>query len=164
MIPGFLGRDPIYRVLDLVGDGTGEKNAAIDGTIPKVFKIMGKLFIYRMLVYLKDQTDFWTETYGGRSALTNGLLVQKRLISDDSVIVDYLDGLPIKSNPDWGRVCYDTVPDELRAGQRHLKVRWSFYKSGQPISLSKEEYFCVVIQDDLTPLAEHYFSVQGVGC
>lgn len=156
----------IYRFLDTVGDGTGTKDAAVNGSSTAVtYKYQPPngviAVIARMLVHYGDTLAPSADDYGNITALTNGLLVQVRNVVDDSVVTDLLDGEPIKKNSDWSRFCYDLGLDDFGAGDNFLKVRWTFSKSGQPLEIHDAQYLCAVIQDDLTGLVEHHFMIQG---
>lgn len=157
----------IYRFLDTVGDGTGTKNANVDGSSTAVtFKYVpnarDRTELHRMIVHIEDAAPFSADEYGNLgAALTNGMLVQVRKQEDDSTVLDLCDAVPVKSNSQWSRMCYDSSTDSYGAGNDNVKVRWTFSKSGSPQYIQDDEYFCIVVQDDLTGLVEHYFMVQG---
>ena len=157
----------IYRFLDTNGDGTGSKNANVNGSItPQVFRYDSetthRTYLARMLVHIEDIGPLSADDYGGITGpLTNGVLVEIRRKEDDSTVVDLVDGLPIKTNSEWSRMCYDMDIDNFGSGSDFIKVRWTFAKSGLPIYLSPNQYFCIIVQDNLTGLIKHYFMLQG---
>lgn len=159
---------PLYRYLDLTGDGTGAKDAAVDGSVtPVKFKIQppaGRHFIlHRLLVYIEcSRVGFSADTYGNVAKLANGVLVRIHNANDDAVVTDLTDGIGVDHNSHWRSLCFDSEPDEYGNGDRAVGVRWTFSKSGQPLSLLDHEYFAVTIQDDLTGLDEQLFMVQGM--
>jgi hypothetical protein len=160
----------LYRYLDTVGNGSGTKNhiaatyAATQG-IAKIAPEPGSVFkIHRMIVSLEDTSGMIAGGYGDiGSPLSEGITV--KVGNRDGVKLDLTDGVPIKTNSGWGRLCYDvdikswgtTPTNEL------LVVRWTFSKSGAPIVLNgrKGEYLYVTFDDDLDELISHYFLVQG---
>lgn len=159
----------ISQFLDTTGDGTGTENANVDGSsTPVIFKIQpaqGEVFqLNRMLVHIEDSGTFQSDTYGAilAAAISTGVQVQVRLTSDDSVIQDLTNGVPVESNQQWGRFCYDTRLDSyIGGGNDHVHVRWTFERDGAPIILDETMYFCIIINDDFTGLVEHYFRITG---
>lgn len=154
---------PIFRFLDTVGNGTGTKNANVNGVVtPVPFKIVppagARYRLHRMMVKISDDAVVSAEKYGGIAALANGIEVEVDLDGDT---IDLLDGVPITGNADWGKVCYDTHVVDYGAGNNIILVRWTFAKSGAPLSLTSSDEFRVTVNDDLTGLVEHYFQVQG---
>jgi len=156
----------IFRYLDTDGDGTGTKDSAVDHSSSQ-----GKYFItpqseteileiHRGIVHVADGSIFSAEKYGGIAALTNGIRIVI-LDADDDIICDLTDGLPIKSNGEWGRVCFDAVPSNYGQGDEYLNVRWTFSKSGSPITLAYGEKLAMLIDDDLSDLLSHTIQVQG---
>ncbi|MGI9489088.1 MAG: hypothetical protein ACR2RF_25025 [Geminicoccaceae bacterium] len=158
----------LYRFLDTTGDGTGTKNANVDGSSTAVtFRYNpgsgDRTEIARMIVHIEDAAPFSADEYGNLgAALTNGVLVQIRKYEDNATVIDLCDGLPVKSNSQWSRMCYDMDTDSFGAGNDHVKIRWTFAKSGSPLYIQDDEYFCIVVQDNLTGLVEHYFMIQGM--
>lgn len=156
-----------YRYLDTNGDGTGDIDASVDGSsTPVEFYIQpesGKtLFINRMIVYLRcGRAAFSADAYGDISALANGVNIDIRKVSDDTII-NHLDGeIGICTNSCWGALCYDAEPDNYGTGDRSIRVRWSFFKAGRPLHLSDQEKLVVTINDNLSTLVAHKFMVQG---
>ena len=159
----------VDRTPDTVGDGTGTKNANVNGaTTAVVFKInlpsTRWINLARMIVEVRDAGQFSAERYGFiANGLTNGIQVGRFLTADDSLSVDYLDGLPVKHNAAWGRHCYDTTLRTWGAGDQFLHARWTFSRAGifTHMRSTDASYFGVKIRDDCTGLVEHYFTVQG---
>jgi len=154
------------RYLDTVGDGSGTKNANgnYSGGLQE-FKIVpgnNKIFIInRMIVQIRDSGQFTASTYGALGALNNGVFVRTK--NGSGVKVDLTDNLAIKSNAEWGRVCYDTQLISWGVGDSFILVRWTFGRSGTQIWLdnSRGDYLSVDLNDDFTGLVAHYFLVQG---
>lgn len=158
--------DKIYRYLDTNGDGTGTKNANVNGSItPVTFKIVPEIRsmkIYRMMIQIEDAGTLAADKYGVLALLTNGMLLQVRKVSDDSVVLDFLDGIPVKDNQGWARHCFDHDPHDYGPPtDASISYRLSFNRAGFPLHLDADHYLCIVVQDDLTGLLGHYFQVQG---
>ena len=153
----------IYRYLDTDGDGTGTKNANVDGSDPAVeFKITATeaISLHRMMVKVEDGGSLSAGTYGALAALSTGVTVKFTDAGGD--ITDLTDGLPIKTNAAWGQLCYDVVFHTFGAGNNFLLVRWTFSKSGKPLILETGDKLSVFVNDDLTGLVSHHFQVQGI--
>jgi hypothetical protein len=119
--------------------------------------------IHRMIVQIEDAASgFNADTYGGISALTNGILVQVRNPAG-AVARDLTDGVPIRANSHWARYCYDTDIDAFGAGSDFFSVRWTFANSGSPLRLLPGWRFNVLLNDDLQGLLSHTFQIQGFG-
>lgn len=162
----------LFRFLDTNLDGTGNKNASVNGSVtPVEFGISpfvtaendDVMLITRLIVHISsNRTNVQTDTYGNIAQLANGLLVQKRNAVTDAVTHDLLDGVPIKSNFEWSEFCYDVRGDNLGNGPFHLSVRWTFTTSGRPLVIERDQKFVVVVRDDLSSLLDHRFQVQGM--
>jgi hypothetical protein len=118
-----------------------------------------------MLVLVRDAGVFSAEKYGNLAGLANGIRVGLFNDSTGAIVEDWTDGLPVKANVDWGRMCYDVDHKGWGAGDEFIVVRWTFIRAGIACVLAandNQDYaFGVEIRDDLTGLVEHYFQVQG---
>jgi hypothetical protein len=148
---------PVNRYLDTVGDGSGTKNAVGDysGASAEQFYIQcpaaggSNLVLTRLIVGIEDTAGMKPELYGAAAALGNG--IQVKIIDADgtTVISDLTDGIAIKTNAQWGFLCYDvthqgfgnTPDDEM------LLVRWTFARSGTPITLKPGQSLRVYLND-----------------
>lgn len=156
----------ISRFLDTVGDGSGTKNAIGDySAATEEFKIVpgaGEIFVInRMIVQIRDSGQFTASTYGALATLNNGIHVHIK--DSGGVKIDLVDNLTIKTNAEWGRVCYDTQLITWGVGDSFILVRWTFGRSGTQIWLdnSRGDYLSVDLNDNLTGLVAHTFIVQG---
>lgn len=154
---------PIYRHLDTNGDGTGTKNAvgnyAAAATSFFIQPAPGEIFrIQRMLVNVHDDQKFKAEEYGNiLNGLGTGIVVR-------ACGVDLTDGVPVKTNGDWGVHCFDAELYSAAAGQGdYLRVRWTFANAGYPIRLvgDDNDRLEVILNDDFSTLDHQYFTVQG---
>ena len=161
----------LYRFLDTDGDGTGTKTAVGDysddpGSGVEIFYIAPPANtvyeIARIIPHVVDAGTFDSGSYGNGIDLTNGIVIR---ISDSSgVLVDLTDDLPVITNTDWGRLCYDVTRSTFGTGNEYLHARWTFAKSGQPVRLVGDSghKLEVVLNDDFSDLVEQYFMVQGI--
>ena len=124
------------------------------------YRATGNLVLSRMLVHLEDTTGFQSVDYGNMSALTNGVVVEI-VDADDTVIDTLTDRLPVKNNANWGAHCYDVRVDSWGSGNEMLAVRWTFASSGTPILLKRGEAIRVFLNDDMSGLISHLFTIQG---
>jgi len=157
----------IDRLLDTNGDGTGTKNANVDGSsTPQLFKIGSEegrnLNLARMVVSIRDTGTFTASDYGAAAALTNGIQVGI-FDSNGDIVDDFLDGLNIKENSQWGRACYDVDLKTWGNGPSMLLVRWTFTRAGGFVYIPEgsTNTFGIKVQDNLTVLEEHYFFIEG---
>ena len=156
----------LYRYLDTNGDGSGTKQATGDySTTPTSFYIKpanGDIYlIERAIVHIRDSAGYRADRYGDMpQALTNGIEV--KMFRNGNVSDDLTDGIPVKVNADWGRLCYDVSPVAFGAGNDFLQARWTFAKSGQPLKLGSNQSLHFMLNDDFTRLIEHTFMIQGI--
>lgn len=149
--------------LDTNGDGTGSKNANVDGSVtPVEFKLTipsgYRAYLSRMIVHIRDSGSIDAGSYGNGITMSNGLQVEYTYRGRS---IDLLDGMPIQTNADWGRVCYDVSNTDFGSGDNFVQVRWTFAKAGGPLPLSGGQEFIVRVRDNLSGLEEHTFSLQG---
>ena len=157
--------DMISRYLDTVGDGTGTIDLASDySTVAGSVFIQppaGKHFVLkRMLVLVQDTGSFDAAKYGNGVTLTNGIEIEVENATG-GVVLDLLDGQPIKENVAWGSFCFDVDVKTWGTGDEFLVARWTFEKSGRDIELTEDDTFSVKASDDLSGLNAQRFLVQG---
>jgi hypothetical protein len=115
-----------------------------------------------MLVSYADTKNWSSALYGQNIVLTNGITVD---VQDDTGVLYSLTDAnkPILSNGEWGGYCHDFSLHAFGIGDDWASVRWTFSKSGKPITLRGEynERLVVTLNDDFTGLSVHHFLVQG---
>jgi len=158
-----------FRYLSTDGTTNGTKNAIGDysdtGSGLTIFSIQppdGVVYrCSRIMPFIEDAGSFDSGKYGNSVVLTNGIEV--RVQDDSGTIIDMTDGVPIKTNPHWKRLCYDVDPSAYGTGNEAVGVRWTFTKAGQYIRLdgSNNERLEVLLHDAFDDLVGHYFQVQG---
>jgi len=157
---------PLSQYCDEVGDGSGNTNMAVDGSVtPVVFKIKpaaGAMYnIYRLIISIRDTGSFDSGGWGnsGGSPLTNG--IQGTLFYDP---VEVPLTAPIMSHVDLASVSYDVTHHNFGQGDEFVLFRYTFTKSGNTILLNgdKGDELRFYIQDDLTYLVQQRIHVQGI--
>lgn len=159
-------RRPVFRFLDTLGNGLGTKDATgnysstdtpffIETTDPKE-----QLVLHRVMCYVEDSGGSPSlATYGGLTALTDGIVC--RVTYRDGTVIDLTNGVPIQSNSEWARICYDVEIATFPAGNNYVHARWTFARSGWPIVLNAFDKLEFVMRDNLSSYVEHSFLVQG---
>ena len=140
------------------------KNMNVDGSSsPIIFSITPpentSWDITRMLITILDNAAMNDGTFGGITALTNGVVFRKK----DG---DYKNIFNAKKNGDLRAHAYDVAYLEpfLPTGTYGFGCRRSFNgpdKNGVTIRLNAGDEFQVIIQDDLTDLSEFVVVAQG---
>lgn len=130
-----------------------------------------RLAVKRVIVHIHvDTADIKPNTYGNVPELTNGIILFQKY---KGIILNVLDGLPLRKQEDWGRICFDAVPVGPYGPMSRTpfwQVRLSFDKfvdSKYGIILEEGEQLGLRLQDDLTyggtdPILEHYAYFEGV--
>ncbi len=157
---------PLYRFLDLNGDGTGAKDVALNHAAAQtpifIKPPAGVVYVLsRMMVSIIAAGQVAAAKYGDLSALTNGIEV--KLERDGDVLVDFTDGLPVKTNSDWGKLCFDVATSGVGPGDTYVLARWTFTKAGKPLYLDgdRDDRLVVYQHDNLAGLTEQTYQVQG---
>lgn len=157
-------QDGIFRFLDTVGDGSGANNANGDYSLAAdefFFQPTRMANVHRLIFHISDTTGIQAQDYGNiTGGLTNGYNI---LVTDEdnNTIVSLTNGIPIKTNGDIGRYCYDVDLKSWGSGNEFIQARWSFDKAGSPIYLAANHKLSITLNDDCSGLLEHYFMIQG---
>ena len=113
------------------------------------------LRIERLTVLIMANRYIWEENFGGGqpddssagSPLTNGIDIA--LWDGPSKVLDFTDGLPVKTNADWFQLAGIDAPTESAGGgQQARPVRWSFNRFGEPLELRGQEWFGFHLRDN----------------
>ena len=157
---------PLFRFLDTLGNGKGVKDATGNyATVDTAFYIENtdptkQYVLHRVMSYIEDSGGSPSlATYGGLTALTDGILC--RVVYRDGTVYDLTDGMPVQSNSEWARICYDLTVATFPAGNNYAHARWTFAKSGWPIVLNAFDKLEFVMRDNLSAYVQHSFLVQG---
>lgn len=150
------------RFLSSTGATGGTKDMSTTADEYYIVDTTQTLVIYRMLVFYQDGLGGNVSEYGNLgAALTNGIEIQTMRRDGTTVRNDLTDGVPVKQNGDWARLCYDYTYQDHGSGDSIYTARWTFANSGRPITLEPGQSFRMIINDDLTALTSHYAVVQG---
>ena len=156
------------HVFKYLRSASSEANAAVDGSVTEVpfywqCPTGWHADIERMVVHIRDGANWDADDYGANALSLAGGILCRIWNATDGVVLDLLDGEPIKANADWGRVCYDIRLDDFGQGSDFMQVRWTFAKSGSPVHLNGDagDRLEIIIRDDCTFLTAHYFMIQG---
>jgi len=155
----------VSRFLDTNGDGTGTKNAAVNGSVtPAQFFIQpppGKSFFIKGLdIRVVDAGLLLPEGYGALAALSTGI----QLLRYKPEPVNMLDGVNVVRHYDWltfsqGRSWADTTGLGVTNNNTftcHVKFPEAVFLDG-----GSGDRMAVIISDDLTGLVQHYFRAVG---
>ncbi len=112
--------------------------------------------VVRVIFNLLD-SRFGPTQFGSKQPLTNGLKVEHR-DADGNVLVDFLDGLPIKQGADFCRLAGTDVDFSEK---RHMPVRWTIGKTNHELVLQEGEKLVIAVRDDLRYLASFQAVAQG---
>ncbi len=153
----------IYRYLR---SSAGTENAIGDYSTTETFFLQPAadedFAMVRMLVQVRDAGALSAADYGNiNGGLTNG--VTAHIVNGSNATETNLTEVPIQTNADWGRQCYDSVDASFGAGNNFILVRWTFEKAGKQIALrgAQGDRLEVRFADDLSDLTGHYFLAQG---
>lgn len=156
----------IARYLDTNGDGSGTENmvgnhAATDIYIEPAAEQV--FYVARLIISIEDAAGFKAGLYGSLATLPNGILIREE--DDAGVVTDFTDGVAIKTNGQWGQICYDTQLLSWSASptEELLVVRYTFDRSGRGVYLDAAEggKLVVKLNDNFTGLISHRFLAQG---
>ena len=160
----------LFRYLDAAGDGTGPNDFVEDySTRPIEASITRRntevIEISRMIVTVIGPSGFRADGYANGPELVNGITLAIE-DKDNNTVVDITAGLPIKTNFEWGAMCYDsTVKAWGLSDQELLLARFTFTRAfgGEPLKLNSNQRHRLVVrlQDDFSGLRAHRFMVQG---
>ena len=155
------------RYADTNGDGSGTKSAIGNYSGgQEIFYLqppVGQVYrVHRLLFSAEDTSGMTAQEYGNLAApLTNG--IEMKIQNDTGTITDLTDGVPIKTNGQWGRKCFDADLKTWGNGDELIVARWTFSKSGSAIVLSgsRNDRLEILLNDDFTGLISQYFLLQG---
>jgi hypothetical protein len=162
-----VGKSNLYQFLSL--DSSGVSNSMnVDGTTPVLYKYQAppgkKVWLTRLIIHIADNAAFSGEEYGGGAGLTNGIEIFTAAESTPTTPILQFTPLPIKTNVDWGRYCYDIAYQAWsNVNNRSMQGRWTFAKSGSipVIDGDNLEFLGTYVRDDLSGLVDHTLMLQG---
>lgn len=163
MKPGGIYSDPIplSQFLTDVGDGTGNDNANGDYTTPDIFFIQPAsdeiMLVEELVIHVEDGGALAEGSYGGLSALTNGINIT--VTNEGSISRSLLPGV-IKTNGELLHIGKDTAIHSFTASIDAIIATLCFKK---PVLLdgSQNHKIEVLLSDDFTGLDDHHFIAYG---
>lgn len=103
-----------------------------------------------------DPADFG----GIAGELTNGIEV-KAFDSGDSVLIDFCNGFPIKTNIEWGLLVGVDSIVQSGTGDDGLLIRFSLRRGSEATQLNAGEYLQITVNDNLTTITKFHAFLQG---
>jgi hypothetical protein len=150
------------RYLSSDGTTSGTKDMSTTADEYYIVDTSQSLDIYRMIVSYQDAGGGTVQEYGNlNAALSTGIEVKIVRRDGTTVLNDLTDGVPITTNGEWSRLCYDASRLDWGAGEDLFCVRWTFERAGSPLRLEPGQSLRMFINDDLSLLTNHYALVQG---
>jgi len=146
----------------------GNTNLNVDGSVtPVIFSVSPKNLtdgvswdITRFIAIIEDNSAMDTSTFGGLSALTNGVVFR----SKNGITKNIFN---VKTNGDFASEAFDVgYDDRAPSGSFGFRVRRTFSgqdKNGVVIKLQSttNDEFQIIINDDLTGLTHFHVIAQG---
>ena len=162
----------IYHYMDTIGNGRGDidfiDNYSVTPTKARHNVPANEHHeLHRLIISIEDSSGMKADEYGDLgAALTNGITIVAE--DDNSTLLNITDNVPIKTNAQWGQLCFDT---ELKSwggtpSDDILLVRFTFEKSGLPIVIhghpKNNRRLVINLSDDFSGLIHHKFMLQGI--
>lgn len=131
---------------------------------PSVFEYQVPAFttidFTRCTLFMTDG-NIGPNAFGGLAALSNGCLFE--IIDDDgsSVLLDFLDGVPLTTNDQFTKLAgIDTVAT-FAAGDDFFPIRFTMAKAGKKMRLTAGQRIRWTNRDDVSGITRFQFMVQG---
>ena len=163
------------QLLSTVGDGTGTSDFIGAYNVTPVSGLLrapiGDAFhVGRLIVFIQDNAGMKSGNYATLgAALTNGITMTLESNGDTTPIEinDFTPGGAIKTNADWGRLCYDVDVKSwggAAPGDDILLARFTFSKFtrvGDPLVLRGDDQIRMIFNDDFSTVIHHEFLFEG---
>ena len=152
----------------LTTDGTSGGSSDMDvngsGTPVKFWTSppAGRAVIIRRVMVYFEEGAISAANYGVvPGLLTNGLNLELIDTDGTTVLLDLLDGRPVKSAGDWRRLAFTAERLTWAAAEESMSVKWDFSAQGKPIVLLPDQRLQMTVSDNLTELDTHTCVAQG---
>jgi len=155
------------QVLSTGGDGSGTSDFIGSYDVVPVEGLLiaptGYTYnVHRLIVSVGDANGMTGAEYGNLgAALTNGIALKVETRAGATEISDLMSGHSVKTNGEWGALCYDVDIKGWGVGVDLLVARFSFNRFGSPITLRGDDQMSIVFSDDFAGLDSHHFNFQG---
>lgn len=143
----------------------GSELMNVNGTTPVTFRVTnnnntGSLIIARLNFSIVDAGIGYGEFGGLTTALTNGLLLAV-YDSSDTLLLDFLDGAPIKTNEQFAELAGVDAASIPAAGDDAFPIRFTIARTGKYLLLENNNYIQMTVRDNLTGLSHFQCMAQG---
>ena len=161
----YLGLAPEFNIYKKLRNA-GSEDMNVNGSVTAVdFKYtcpVGKVVLVSRLHFHILDSNVDPNDFGGiAGGIATGLILGA-FDSDDSQILDFLDGDTIKKNTHFDHIAGTDANVKTGTGLDALAVRFSVHKSGASMRLTAGQYIQMTVQDDLTTLNEFTTLIQGL--
>ena len=158
----------IYKWLR-VATGTGQQgsvamnlNSVTTGTVYEYEVPADKVFAFSRINFVIVDAAIAPAKFGGIAALPTGSTFQV-IDADGSELLDFMDGVRIKTNPDFAGMAGADVMINISGGQDdQLPIRFSIFKAGRMMKLAAGQKIRWTNWDNLTGLTKFQTMVQGI--
>lgn len=140
----------------------------IDGSVTPVnFDYVvpaGKVLWVERVNFVVINESMVADSFFGIADLANGLSI-KVLSASDDVLIDFYDGLTIKTMVDFCNLAgadAGNFVNENAIAHDTANVRWTIAKAGEPMMLTAGEKFRITVSDDISDIERFRAMVQGV--
>jgi hypothetical protein len=154
---------------ELVGvylkDGAS-REMSVDGSVTPVdFEFVvpaaRRLQLAAITIQIVDNMAHTASSYGGGSALTNGMALE---VDTGTVVIDLLDGFPITTNSQWTGFAFLYEYTDVGSGDNVSTWHWEDHRAGSMFSVVEIDSGGVVscrVSDDLTGISSATMFLHG---
>lgn len=156
--PPVLPTELLYKFLL---DG-GTTDLSVDGTTPVKYRYTvpaDKLAVIQRSLAMVNDKGIVPSKFGAIDALTNGLLVEAIDTNGSTIMIDFMDGEPIKDNSDFSHFAIVDIKTDAGMGDDLVLMDWLL---PTPLILTAGQIFQVTVRDDLTDISHIHWSIQGM--
>lgn len=148
------------QFFDTVGDGSGVKEFTGDystAVTKGLVKPNGRaMTVSRIVIFIEATAQVGAGKYGAMNPLTNGISI-KHEKQTGTLIKDITDGLPIKTNGDFGKFGFQVSDISFGTGLNYVHVVLTLSKNGTGLTLEADEQLAIHFNDSFTALSGHTF-------
>ncbi len=127
---------------------SGSRDMDVNGSsIPVEFEhqVSVETWITSIQIALQASSVIDVTKFGNGAALTNGILLETK-DGNDTLLHDFTNGEPIKTNADFGMIAPSTVMNSFDGKQLSIMLQIQ----GHPIYMTENDKIIATIQDNLT--------------
>lgn len=152
------GASPLFTPEDFkfvrLRNAAGDFNMATTAQEWKYTVAAGRIFKWTRSVIRMKSAGIDIGDFGGiAGGLSEGCLLMVHDF-DDSVLLDPMDTLPIKTNGDFADMAATDVRPETSTGLAldQFTARWTVERNGEPVSLTEGQHVAFTTRDDISAL------------